>query len=198
MTVSLRDLVVLTLIHLTPPMMLSLLGHWQYIGWIEDENNECSEASRIAGLCLKLYKPTTPHKDDTALEYTIISLMFFFRIVPRFFSLLSTAKQFLRFVGMWQNSHSYGGRMLFSALVCILLDKFILPIAVLALSWWVAFFGSTSLMQVLFRLLFFEFLLELEIPIVKEYLKLVHPTQCMRIFVENMEVCARQRSLLGQ
>ena len=96
MSVSGRDQLVLTLIHLMPSVILILLGYWQYLGW---KKSNCS--LEIATMCFDFYKPAEdgPHANDAVLEYSIIGVMFFFRLVPRMFSLICTAQQFFRFLG---------------------------------------------------------------------------------------------------
>jgi len=195
MTASLGSQIVVALFILLPTILIGLFLVWQLKGWTKEPEVGPGEEEPVSPF--QFYTPNNTnivseayfnlHGNDVAVEYTIIFSIFICQMVPRAFSLIGSAKKFFAILSFLKMARSHRIRLLFNGFIAILCDKFILPLSVWSLSFVIAFYTGTSLMGVLFRILWFEFLLNLSVPLIGEYVKFMYPSKTMRLDILSVQ-----------
>eukprot|EP00397_Hematodinium_sp_SG-2012_P037793 GEMP01041013.1.p1 GENE.GEMP01041013.1~~GEMP01041013.1.p1 ORF type:complete len:291 (+),score=58.47 GEMP01041013.1:148-1020(+) len=181
MSVSCRDMLVMTVISFLPVVVVCLFAyHLSITLGRPDENGKVKPPT--------LYKPK---KDVEVVEYIIIVVVCVARLLPNMLDLMRVLREGRLFLSFWSNSSSFGGRMLLAGFVRVFVDLFILPLATLALSIFVAFYNSSSVLSVVFNILLFGFLLGLDENFVELYFKLTYPTAYVELILTDVVFTAK-------
>lgn len=193
MTASLASQVVVAIFILLPTILIALFLVWQLKGWTKEPEVVPGEEPVSP---FQFYAPNNTniapayrelHGNDVVVEYTIIFSIFICQMVPRAFSLIGSAKKFFAILSFLRMARSHRVRLLFNGFIAILCDKFVLPLSVWSLSFVIAFYTGTSLMGLLFRILWFEFLLNISVPLIGEYVKFMYPSKTMRLDILSVQ-----------